>query len=46
MATVNPYAAPKAAIDAPIHNLRIDFYEEDGCLAPAGPRQASPHSPF
>ncbi len=32
MATMNPYAAPKAAIDAPIHDLRVDFYEEDGCL--------------
>lgn len=28
----NPYAAPKAPLDAPIDNLRIDYYEEDGCL--------------
>lgn len=28
----NPYAAPKAAIDAPVNNLRVDYYEEDGCL--------------
>jgi len=30
---INPYAAPRAdSLDPPLQGLRIDYYEEDGCL--------------